>query len=445
MTARTGQSKLPATNRLRQLLIFVILFTLPLERLPSLHLAGATHATVRLSQVAGLLLILLSAGWLWHRRRTLIRGPWIWLAAYLVVSLVSAAVSQDVGRSLEVTAFTAFAMVLARTLAVTLDPSFTRRYLVALLAGAAASLVVGLYQFVGDLAGLAPKLTGLRPRYAKAVFGFPRIQSTELEPLYFADYLLIPIALLGSWLVIRRRLRPLLWVLLFLLVTAGWLTVSRGGAGAIIVVVAGLCALAVQRGQMRTAIQLAGVLVGSLALTVLMIVGGARLNPHNLSASQSLSNFTRQSTTVTTGESSIDRSITRHLAVTAFKQHPIVGIGPGTFGAYVHRRQPRTFTTTQAIVNNEPLEILAETGIVGAIAIAGFIGAVLYEAWKRRTALAANPVALGFLLALAGIAIQYQTFSTLYITHVWVAIGFLLSPLGLADEVNRRAPAGSTP
>jgi ABC-type multidrug transport system fused ATPase/permease subunit len=53
--------------------------------------------------------------------------------------------------------------------------------------------IFGIYQYIGDMAGLPPALTGLREHYTKIVFGVPRIQGTAIEPLYFAGMLTIPI------------------------------------------------------------------------------------------------------------------------------------------------------------------------------------------------------------------------------------------------------------
>jgi hypothetical protein len=53
--------------------------------------------------------------------------------------------------------------------------------------------IFGLYQYIGDLAGIPSSLTGLREHYTKIVFGVPRVQGTAIEPLYYAGMLTIPI------------------------------------------------------------------------------------------------------------------------------------------------------------------------------------------------------------------------------------------------------------
>jgi hypothetical protein len=58
--------------------------------------------------------------------------------------------------------------------------------------------IFGLYQYVGDLAGIPSTLTGLREHYTRIVFGVPRVQGTAIEPLYYAGMLCIPIIF---WLV----------------------------------------------------------------------------------------------------------------------------------------------------------------------------------------------------------------------------------------------------
>jgi len=55
--------------------------------------------------------------------------------------------------------------------------------------------IIGIYQFFGDMAGLPTSLTGLDPGYTKVVFGFPRIHAFSKEPLYYANYIFIPLGI----------------------------------------------------------------------------------------------------------------------------------------------------------------------------------------------------------------------------------------------------------
>ena len=44
---------------------------------------------------------------------------------------------------------------------------------------------------------------------------------------------------------------------------------------------------------------------------------------------------------------------------------------------------PDKFPTTDVIVNNEPLQILGETGIIGFLAFAGFVIYIVLVAWRQ--------------------------------------------------------------
>ncbi|HSH31955.1 MAG TPA: hypothetical protein VK963_04795, partial [Candidatus Saccharimonadales bacterium] len=249
-------------------LIYFILATLPLERIPALNLnMGAAEITIRLSQVAGLLLIAINLPLLWARRHQLIKSPWRWLGLFLFVAILSAGLARDPAEGLLVTAYTAFVAALAWTIANRLEPSKLPVYGRVLIVSALAATAFGFFQFFADLVGLPTSITGLRPHYTKAVFGFPRIQSTALEPLYFANYLLIPVALAGSHYVWGKRMRW--WWSLLPLLTALWLTLSRGAFAGMVVLVLILGATAVVVKHYR---QLLG-LVGAVIMTIGLAVG----------------------------------------------------------------------------------------------------------------------------------------------------------------------------
>ncbi|MFA6954231.1 MAG: O-antigen ligase family protein, partial [Patescibacteria group bacterium] len=125
-----------------------------------------------------------------------------------------------------------------------------------------------------------------------------------------------------------------------------------------------------------------------------------------------------------------ERVATFDTAKQAFQEQPWVGIGPGQFGPYASINPFYEPKEGWKIVNNLTLELLAETGILGFLAI---VTTFIIIFWRSLKALKAGPsnwlraLLIGSTAALLGILVQYQTFSILYIMHVWVAIGFLLS------------------
>ena len=83
-------------------------------------------------------------------------------------------------------------------------------------------------------------------------------------------------------------------------------------------------------------------------------------------------------------------------------------------------------------VNNEPLELLAEAGLIG------FILFILFAGWTyllvgfnfmagRYTEKGSEYWVPALLIYTVALVLQYQTFSTLYVMHVWVVIGLLMA------------------
>ncbi|HSX02862.1 MAG TPA: O-antigen ligase family protein [Candidatus Saccharimonadia bacterium] len=421
-------------------LIYFILAVLPLERIPSYELTHPLHMTIRLSQIAGVILIALNLPLLWRTRAKLLQNPWRWLVAFWVVCILSTGLAMDLKRAVSVTAFTLFAGLLAWVFALRLERAKLRVYLIILGASALAVCLFGYYQFFGDLLGLSTHWTGLRDQYTKGVFGFPRIQSTALEPLYFGDYLLIPAGVMLAAIAAKYRSK-LLAGLLIPIFAVVWLTVSRGAIVALVV----MLTITIVVTWWRKYWLQSGLIVTAAVISVGLAYGLLYLGSHyvtqkpNQQTTQAITNFSKQTTNISNGESSEGRTVTRDLALQAFRSHPVLGIGPGNFGSYASLHMPDRFSGDTGIVNNEPLEILAETGALGIFAFGVFVVSLLIGALRIKLDGLDSVWRYGLVLALVGIAIQYQTFSTLYITHIWVAIGLLAGLVFLSQSTKQRA------
>jgi O-antigen ligase len=427
--------------RASRYLVFFILAVLPLERIPSLDVFSIT---VRLSQVAAIILIAINLPTLWRSAKAMYnRLPWGWLVAFWGACLMSTALAAHQHRALMVTAFTIFVGLLAWVIALRFERDQLATYLKIIVISALASVAFGLYQFFADLLGVPYQWTGLRAQYTKDVFGFPRIQSTGLEPLYYANYLLIPAAILTAAIAYGYRRRAALWAVVPV-ATVVWLTVSRGAIVALIFILLAGGALTLWRRQYRTAGLLAMAVVASAILAYGLLYLGTNYVAQKKTeqTKEALENFKHQTTNVNNGESSTGRALTRSLALQAWHEHPVFGIGPGGFGAYASAARPDKFSGTDGIVNNEPLEVLAETGLIGLVTLLGFFVSVAWIAWRavKRTPL--DQVAIvGPALALVATAAQYMTFSTLYITHVWVTAGLLIGAALTAERRSRKKAA----
>lgn len=425
---------------LEKLAVYAISALLPLERLGAFELAGTT---VRPSQLVLLFAVLAVARKWLHDRESFEwrRAEHLLLLLFLAANALSLFRAENFGRSFTVFLYTAFTLLLVPVMAAALREK--RDLLVvrnAVLVSAAAVGVFGLWQFAADMAGLPASLTGLRPQYTKAILGFTRVQAASIEPLYFANYLLLPIALcvtailsfrakpVAARLAVSGRASPaatpiFLIPLLALLLLNLLLTSSRGGYAAF---AASALVIAWSFRRDRTAMKrLAALAIGGAVAAALALQALAAFNvttPGSLADS-----FVGHVTTVTDGAAVIERLETFERAVRAWRESPWIGIGVGGYGPYSARFPDEEPAAGWAIVNNEPLELLAETGLLGFLALAAFLAFALRLGARRLADPDADAVRLATLAAVIGIAVQYQTFSTLYIMHVWFALGLLLA------------------
>jgi hypothetical protein len=427
------------SGKFSPLLLAALLLSLPFERIPSLEASIAGFdVTIRVSQLILVLLGVHNLAPLWQARRQLLAAPWRYLWLFNFVVLLSALASLSLTRGLMVSAFTLFCSVSAFVIAQTIDLSALERYRKYLFAGALVVCAIALYQFFGDLLGLSTSWTLLRERYTAKVFGFPRVQAASLEPLYFGNYLLIPALLAaGHWLWQKR----FGWVQLVVFFTIIFITLSRGSIAGLVAGVALLAGITLYRRQLPRALKLVGLTSLSVVVALgLIAVGGGLDLSNETSASTNVSNFSNQATNIDSGGSVDERAITRRLAGQAFTSSPLIGIGPGNFGAYATKQDPTSFDKT-TIVNNEPLEIAAETGAAGILTLLAF-GLSLFMATLRAASQKltnSERIWLYSLLAVVlAFGVQYQTFSTLYVTHIWVTLGLLA---GLATRAGKHHEA----
>lgn len=426
-----------ATDRVRSTLLAILIFLLPFERIPSVN---AFSVTIRASQLVALALIIASIGPVINYYKKLPRLPKLLLPAFLFAYFFSTLMATDLKRAAMVFIFTSFVALAASAVAISFKPSQLPRLEKYLFAATGVVLAFGFYQYLGDIFGISNSWTGLRDIYTKSVFGFPRIQSTALEPLYYGSFLLIPYCiLLAKKLTKNTTMTKLQNVLLVLVATQIMLTVSRGA------IYGGIMATIVLIGALLTKRQTSVRRLGSVVIILIVSIASALLltwlPAQVTSGSEQAGNKTEKLIAQTGNlDSQDDRKRNRDFALVIFKENPVFGIGPGNFNQYAVEKYPPYNEVAPVIVNNEPLELLAEAGIVGFSLFVLFVGwtymrvAIGYakDAYqKNKTLMYWAPALLVYLIALA---VQYQTFSTLYVMHVWVIIGLLMSISGLTES-----------
>ncbi len=363
------------------------------------------------------------------------------LAAVLLCGLVAAAQVHyfQVWRDL-VSAVLAVALCLSTGLAVRYTS--LRQLWLTLCAVSIVIGLFGLYQFVGDIAGLPLSQTGLLGRYGHLVFGFPRIQATMAEPLFYASFLLIPLFVGASMLLHTQRDRMLGWMVLGVLAINFTLTLSRGAFLAAVVALPVWLWLAKHklglalRGHWKRlvlfALGIVLVTTGALAAT------SAALGKDPLTAPR---RFLGLVTTKANETGSLsDRLVAQQQALAVVHERPWFGLG---IGGYSFRLEGYPVSRTQndrVAINNEFLELLVEVGIVGLGSYLIFIMLMLKNAWlaSRHATGSRKAWLVGITAAVVATLVQYQSFSGFFIYHIWVLFGLAIG-LGLSTAAEPTA------
>ncbi len=411
--------------------LFTVVLLLPFERIGSYILLPHTgHPVVRIVQVAGAALVLTyMARLLTGREKFSYQPSYKYLAGTALVSLVPlwqlrySQLNRNylIGLGL----FVLFAAV-----SQLITTERLRTVQLALFGSAGAVACFGIYQYVGDILGLPASATGLRAAYTKAVFGFPRIQATALEPLYYANYLLIPVLVGLSIIIVHGKKAPrLLMPVIGLLLLNLALTMSRGG---IFAALAGcLVLIALLHRDVR---KLSSSTLRKFGLTVLLILiltlsataGASKLYYGNATKGPVI--FLRLFTTQLTHTGSFtERHQTQGQARAIFLKHPLFGVGIGGFGPALLNYPAALTTENWPTANNAFWELLAELGVVGFMLLSGFvlsIGISAYRTLQEAEGIKRAWVA-GLLAALVAIIIQYQSFTGFFLTHIWICMALL--------------------
>lgn len=408
--------------------VFLLTFFLPFERIGSYDFSGVT---VRISQVVILITIL---AWIIRgfaiKKFKLKANPIFWpLVIFLLINLISLFNSPNLKRSVFVFVFTLFTVSLSIFI-----PNLLRhkeelpKILKFLAASTLLVTIFGLYQFIGDFIGLP---TGLRELYTKEILGFPRVQSTALEPLYFANFLLIPIGVFFSLFLARRKeIKPLFIISLLLLSLVNLiLTVARGAYLAVIPTLFIVALFYLRHLFAGRNLLYLFIFVSVFVVSVLYFFGWAN----------TWEKFVTHSKNIFTGSSYEERVQTFTAAYYIWLDHPFFGNGPGSFGPLTASHPLIEPSQGWKIVNNEYLELLAETGIFGLSAFLVILMILILRTLKaiiQTQDQFLKALLVGFLATFVGILLQYNTFSVLYIMHIWFTISMLLTLQNLALQKN---------
>jgi len=429
----------------------LIIFFLPFERVPTYNLAGLD---IKINVLIGSLTL-----FAWILALIFNRTKWkvqpnalaIPICLFIITLALSLTQALNFTRAIEVFIFIMFTISLS-IMTVNMIPNIDllRKTVLVLFISSFFVGIFGIFQFGGDVIGLPQSITLLKEGYTSAIFGFPRIQAFSMEPLYYANYLLIPISLALAYFFGKvaifekkgRSGRKSLWMLvgfLALLLVNFVLTVSRGGYLGLVATLA-----------VFTIFYLKKIFTWrNLAIIVVLILVYFGVN-FALSKSQArayqnfMSHITLKDVSLS-DESTLGRLKSYDQALTIFKKNLTWGVGIGNFGPAKWGYPLQAPPTGWDIVNNEYLEIAVETGIVGLLAFASIIIVLIvrslvalkiaHEPFLRATL-------IGLLAAFIGVLVQYNFFSTLYIIHIWVLIGLIV---GVQNLIFRSAKLKTQP
>lgn len=415
-------------------LLQALVLSLPFERIPSVDVFSIS---LRPSLFFGLLLIIRV---LWRLRteklwRTLPRGASL-LGLFLIWICLLIPASINRFRALQVVVFTVFTILICVSVALTWiklkgdDRKLTIR---SLYFTAIVTCIFGAFQYFGNFIGLPWYVTGLSDRYSWTVFGFARIQSTGLEPLYFASFLLLPLLLFISEKIYQVKIFRYDTAVIGLFAFVLTLTLSRGAIYGFVVAVLGLAILGLlyQRKHFGKNIKLAVlplVLGFGLAILSIQVFNRPPLEPTFTEGKQAANAYVNHLTDTGLDGGGDDRAKFRRIALRASTKDPVkflFGYGPGQFGPYMQVTQK---SEGWAIVNNLPLELLFETGVIGLGIFVAFMSWLLWRAWRvlRSCDVITFGLAGGLVAYFLSQLVQYQTFSTLYVVHIWVAVGMMM-------------------
>jgi putative inorganic carbon (hco3(-)) transporter len=312
--------------------------------------------------VSGLAVALLGYGLLVVRRREPV-GRGLPLAVCVFVAAAGASSLGALDPAASVTSFLGVAVAAVLFFAV-VQICHSREQLVVVVAGAVGGLLVAGAQ------GVVQKLSG-RVSEAGVLVGdevVGRVAGSFSHPNQFAGFLiaLIPLALT---LAVDRRaaspaLRRLAAVAATLALGAVAFSFTRGAVAGL--VAGGLVWLAVVRPRV------------AVAALVVVAIGGVMLTPAAL----------KDRLTDPAGEDLGLRADLWSSALDLYGTRPLLGVGLGNFGE-AYGRLPSTGTQRRLLhqrqvlvpphANNLFLTILAEQGIIGALAFLGLLGAALWS------------------------------------------------------------------
>lgn len=420
------------TSDIDRALIVGLFFSLPFDNIPSFQLFSIT---VKISAIIGLIIILRTI-YLLIKRRIYFVNNFYYKVLFVFVLWIMVLIPESIvlSRAINYAILTAYVALLAVCISLIFKREYIKPIIYAILISALVVSVLGIVQYFGDYFGLPSRLMGLNDIYTKKTFGFTRINSSLPEPLYLASYMSLPFLICVSLFISRAKIinEKLLILLILLFGLVILLTLSRGGIAGI-----GLATVIIISIGLKNKVFEKRKIFFLIALSILgIILSQLIINSYRRSASdytkgkQGSQAYIQQLTDLTLSNGD-ERKLSRENAFRIIESDPriwVFGVGPAQYGPYVKR--VNLVNGSWPIINNLPIALLIEIGLLGLMLLVIF--AVLLEysiiSSVKHYRLQIEKI---FIISLAGYlisqAISYQTYSTIYIMHMWACTGIIMA------------------
>jgi O-antigen ligase len=415
----------------REWIIYILAASLPFEILPAIDLAGVTLRVSNILFLAAFILVIIDS--IKRKKKIFLKSDWF-LLGYLMIGGISLFSAIDLKRGFVSLASTGYVICIY----------FEKAIIV--LTGVIS--IFGLFQFLGEVFGLSHSLTLSRPQYQLQVFGFPRIHSTMYEPLFLANFLIIPLVIMLVKIIFAKaRGRIYHSALLLLALVVFILTLSRGGYIGLILSVLVLIVIIWQRLTLKIVVLTGSICIIAAGISLALVdFSGWYYPKYAVKTTVSGEKPVEKETTkffINHSKDKSDGSVQERLgrneaAIDMWKKSPIIGVGPGNYGPYAFTNY--SSGEYQRTVMNLYLETLAETGILGLGILSAFFVSLFIKGFTVFRKIKTNEryILGGLLAALLGILVQAWSFSPIYVAHIWFLLGWIAGLSEISYEQNKK-------
>ncbi len=323
-----------------------------------------------------------------------------------------------------------------------------------LYAMTAIIVAFGFFQFFFDIFGASQNVTDLSSCCtSNSTYIFPRVHPFSIEPLYFSNFLLIPIWLLAYDFLKNKRLRSnkkyiglfIATSLLFLL------SLSRGAIlGLLIGTLVLYLGLKPRNFDIRKwwkflAKLWGGALIVTLILVIISGVAASTTTPkHAINGSTSgvagnVQIFSAHAVNVV-DDSAKTRYTLWPKSIDFIKHHLLKGVGAYNSRVILNQAQYENGRNPTALqpFNNDLIGLLVDLGLIGVIAFGPLI-AVLFIIIKSLHKIKWDSPITPYSMALIGMLVQSNFFHAILLTRLWFVVGLVLTFYGTSKQAKQKA------